>query len=73
MGGKFILKCQFDTCKLPIPLPVIYKDCFDAWSFLAKTDVVTYGDIMNQVIWNNKNILIVNVNLYISPCFTNVG
>ena len=51
VGGKFILKCQFDTCKLPISLLVIYKDCFDAWSFLAKTDVVTYGDIMNQVIW----------------------
>ena len=51
VGGKFILKCQFDTCKLPISLPVFYKDCFDAWSFLDKTDVVTYGDIMNQVIW----------------------
>ena len=43
--------------KLPISLSVFYKDCFDAWSFLAKRDVVTYGDIMNQVILNNKNIL----------------
>ena len=43
--------------KLPISLSVFYKDCFDAWFFLAKRDVVTYGDIMNQVILNNKNIL----------------
>ena len=72
VGGKFILKCQFDTCKLPISLPVFYEDYFDAWSFLAKTDVVTYGDIMNQVIWNNKNILSQGKSIY-QPLFHKCG
>ena len=72
VGGKFILKCQFDTCKLPISLPVFYKDCFDAWSFLAKTDIVTYGDIMNQVIWSNKNILSQGKTIY-QPLFHKCG
>ena len=72
VGGKFILKCQFDTCKLPRSLPVFYKDCFDAWSFLAKTDIVTYGDIMNQVIWSNKNILSQGKTIY-QPLFHKCG
>ena len=68
VGGKFILKCQFDTCKLSVSLAVFYKDCFDAWSLLIKTDVVTYGDIMNQVIWNNKKILSQGKSIY-QPLF----
>ena len=68
VGGKFILKCKFDTCKLPVSLAVFYKDCFDAWSLLIKTDVVTYGDIMNQVIWNNKKILSQGKSIY-QPLF----
>ena len=43
IGGRFVLKCQFDTRKLPVALPVFYKDCLDAWSFLVKRNVVTYG------------------------------
>ncbi|CAH3024508.1 unnamed protein product, partial [Porites evermanni] len=30
--GKFILRCNFDTRKLPIDLPPFYKECLDAWS-----------------------------------------
>ena len=72
VGGKFVLKCQFDTCKLPVSLPVFYKDCFDAWSFLTKKDVESYGDIMNQVIWNNKNILREGRSIYL-PVFHKCG
>ena len=51
IGGRFVLKCQFDTRKLPVALPVFYKDCLDAWpSFLVKRNVATYEDVMNQVI-----------------------
>ena len=68
VGGKFILKCQFDTRKLPLFLPVFYREeCLDVWSCLAKKDDLTYGDIMNEVIWNNKNILHTN------PSFINAG
>ena len=64
IGGRFILQCQFDLSKLPLALPVFYKECLDAWSSLNKRDVITYQDIMNQVIWNHRNILSEGKSLY---------
>ena len=64
IGGRFVLKCQFDTRKLPVALPVFYRDCLDARSFLVKRNVVSYEDVMNQVIWNNKNILSQKKSIY---------
>ena len=62
VGGKFILHCNFDTLsyhpKLPIYLPDFYKECLEAWSDLNATNVVSYDDVVNQTIWNNKHILI---------------
>lgn len=58
VGGKFILHCNFDTRKLPIYLPDFYKECLEAWSDLNATNVVSYDDVVNQTIWNNKHILI---------------
>jgi len=58
VGGKFILHCNFDTRKLSIYLPDFYKECLDAWSDLNTTNVVSYDDVVNQTIWNNKHILI---------------
>ena len=57
VGGKFILYCNFDTRKLPIYLPDFYKECLDAWSELNQIKVVSYEDVVNQIIWNNKYIL----------------
>ena len=61
VGGKFLLQCNFDSRKLPVSLPVYYRECFDAWSFItilvSACDPVSYEDIMNQIIWNNKHIL----------------
>ena len=64
VGGKFILHCQFDTRKLPISLPVFYKDCLEAWSSLTNKEVNSYEDIMSQVVWNNKHILCQGKSLY---------
>ena len=33
-GRDFILKCNFDTRKLPVYLPPFYKECLDAWTLL---------------------------------------
>ena len=66
VGGKFILHCDFDTNKLPIYLPNFYKECLDAWSVLNTTAKVTsYDDIVNQIIWNNKHILIQDKSIFI--------
>ena len=34
VGREFILKCNFDTPKLPVYLPAFYKECPDAWTLL---------------------------------------
>ena len=56
VGGKFILFCDFDTRKLPAYIPAFYKECLDAWSNLKNSNVVSYEDVIDQIIWNNKNI-----------------
>ena len=65
IGGKFVLRCNFDTRKLPIYLPDFYKECLDAWSVVSAKSVVSYDDVVNQTIWNNKFILIENKSCYV--------
>ena len=57
IGGKFILRCNFDNLKLPIYLPDFNKESLDAWSDIY-TLIISYDDVVNQRIWNNKFILI---------------
>ena len=65
IGGKFNLCCNFDTRKLPIYLPDFYKECLDAWSDINTSSVVSYDDVVNQNVWDNKFILIENKSCYI--------
>ena len=65
IGGKLILCCNFDTRKLPIYLPDFYKECLDAWSDINTSNVVSYDDVVNQTVWNNKFILIESKSCYI--------
>ena len=58
VGGKLVLSCNFNSRKLPIYIPAFYKECFDAWSELTSTSVNSYDEVINQVIWNNKNIIV---------------
>ena len=37
VGRKLILKCNFDTRKLPVYLPAFYKECPDAWTLLNES------------------------------------
>ena len=64
IGGELILKCNFDTRKLPIYIPAFYKECLDAWSILNQSSIQSYGDVIHQVIWNNKNIIIKKSSLF---------
>ena len=45
VGGGFILKCNFDTSKLPVYLPALYKECLDAWSVLNQSAASLYEDV----------------------------
>ena len=43
---------------------LMYKECFDAWSGLNSSTPVTFNDIMNEIIWNNKFICIDKKSVY---------
>ena len=58
VGGGFIVKCNFDTHKLPVYLPALYKECLDAWPVLNQSAVSSCEDVVQQVIWNNKDITV---------------
>ena len=64
VGGSLVLHCNFDTVKLKTQLPKYYKECFDAWSGLNSSTPVTFNDIMNEIIWNNKFICIDKKSVY---------
>ena len=36
VGGRFLLRCNFDVSKLPVKIPAFYKDCLVSWSSLVK-------------------------------------
>jgi len=65
IGAKSIFYHNFDSRKLPIYLPDFYKEYLDAWSDINATNVVSYGDVVNQIIWNNKFILTQNKSCYL--------
>ena len=64
VGRDFILKCNFDTRKLPVYLPAFYKECLDVWTLLNESSVSSYSDVVHQVIWNNKFTNVQKVSLY---------
>ena len=72
VGGSQILHCNFDTVKLKTQFPKYYKECFDAWSGLNSTTPVTFNDVMNEIIWNNRFICIDKKSVYRSD-LVNLG
>ena len=69
VGQDFILKCNFDTRKLPVNLPAFYEECLDAWTLLNESSVSSYSDVVHQVIWNNKFINVKKSRFTKSICF----
>ena len=64
MGGKLILPCNVDIRKLPIYIPAFYTEWLYAWSELTSATVNSYEDVINQITWNNKNIVIQNESIF---------
>ena len=65
VGERFLLKCNFLVSKLQLQLPEYYKECLIICNSLqqpvpSKTD----QEIINEYIWNNKQILIENRTVY---------
>ena len=50
----YFTSCNLDSTKLPVMLPLFYKQCFDAWSDLNNKVPFSFQEIVNEIIWNNK-------------------
>lgn len=59
VGRKFIL---FVTSTLVNSryIAVFSKECLDAWSQLKNSNVVSYENVIDQIIWKNTNIVVDN-------------
>ena len=57
-GGSFLLKCNYDVKFLPkIPLK-FYRECLNEWAAYKNEHAPVTCDVLNEIIWNNKFILI---------------
>ena len=63
VGGKYLLQCNFEFSKLPIEVPLFYKQCLQAWNFL-KLPCDVDSKIEEHILWNNKLILIESKTVY---------
>ena len=63
VGGKCLLQCNYEISKLPIEVPLFYKQCLQAWNFL-KLPCDVDSKIEEHILWNNKLILIENKTVY---------
>ena len=62
-GGKYLLQSNFEISKLPIEVPLFYKQCLQAWNFL-KLPCDVESKIEEHILWNTKLILIENKTVY---------
>ena len=58
VGSAFFLQCNFSTAFLPSTLPQFYKECLVAWADLFQRTPETSNDVLNAIIWNDKDIQI---------------
>ena len=66
-GTSFLLHFIFTPSHLPCKLPIFYKECLEAWSDVSGNHdiIATKQDVLiNEIIWNNQNLLINKQSIY---------
>ena len=58
VGGPYLLKCSFSLSDLPIKVSCFCDGCLTLWSKFNSTMPVQVEDVLNEIVWNNKNILV---------------
>ena len=66
VGGPYLLKCNFSLSDLRVKVSPFYVECLTLWSRLNTTLPDQVEDIMNEIVWNNKNILVNKKSCYYS-------
>ena len=63
-GGKNVLKCNYDAKIFVGILPPFYHECFKLWAEFNSSTPNNAREVCQQVIWNNRFILIGNMSVY---------
>ena len=66
VGGALLFQCNYD-CKLLClskHLPRFYKDIITYWQKIAATCPENKTDVLDQVIWNNKFLIVNKISIY---------
>ena len=63
VGGKYLLQCNYEISKLPIEVPLFYKQCQQAWNLLKLLCDVD-SKIEKHILRNNELTLIENKTVY---------
>ena len=58
VGGKFLFQCNFDNRRLPITLPIFYRECLQPWSSFTNYDKSSYEGLMNQIMMESLEHLL---------------
>ena len=63
VGGKFILRCDFDLKKLPVKHPAFYEKCLKSFAKISTAKHSSLQgenrqDLSKAILWNNKFICI---------------
>ena len=66
VGTSFLLQSNFTPSRLPCKLPIFYEECLEVSSnFNGNHDTIaTKQDVLNEIIWNNQNLLINKQSMY---------
>ena len=70
VGGKFVLHCNFDTTKLRVTSPPFNEKCFDSWSDMNKNTPLSFQEVANQIVWNNKFLCVDKKSFFRRDLFT---
>jgi len=73
VGGPLIFRCNYEKRKLNLePLADFYDKVIEYWESFCQTSPVSKEDILNQILWNNRFIVVKNKSLYF-PKWHNAG
>ena len=66
LSFNFKLKCNLSLSDPPVKVSPFYVECLTLWSRFNTTLPDQVEDVMNEIVWNNKNILVNKISCYYS-------
>ena len=65
VGGAFLFQCNYDLKLLDLKnLPAFYKTVFAVWQGLNFRDTIDAKEIQQEILWNNRFIMISGKSIY---------